>query len=159
MSRNAFEKADALADGCQPDAELWAWVCQAFRGYRRHGRDLEAAFDLDHAGRMRQRNVELRAAAEALRGARDISDWDLAGELSMRVNRFTSGKLARYYRTGDVSTFDAVEHRLLAAALSGAPTTSSTKNLYRFIKRDKDSLPLSQQPGEDGITPTTKDKT
>ena len=136
MTRNAFEKADALADGCQPDAELWAWVCQAFRGHRRHGRDLEAAFDLDHAGRMRQRNVELRAAAEALRAGRVMSDNDLAGELSARVQRFTSGKLTRYWRTGDVSGFDDVEHRLLAAALTGAPTTSSKKNLYRIIERD-----------------------
>lgn len=136
MTRNAFEKADALADGCQPDPELWAWICQAFRGHRRHGRDLEAAFDLDHAGRMRQRNVELRAAAEALRAGRVMSDNDLAGELAARLQRFTVDKLPRYWRVGDTTGFDDVEHRLLAAALTGAPTTSSKKNLYRIIERD-----------------------
>lgn len=136
MTRNAFEKADALADGCPPDPELWSWVCQAFRGHRRHGRDLEAAFDMDHAGKLRWRNVELRAAAEALRAGREISDGDLAGELSFRVKRFTSDKLPRYWRTGDVSGLDAVEHRLLAAALTGAPPTSSKKNLYRIIERE-----------------------
>ncbi|HUX30528.1 MAG TPA: hypothetical protein VMV78_07855 [Thiobacillus sp.] len=136
MTRNAFEKADACADGSPPDPELWAWVCQAFRGHRRHGRDLEAAFDMDHAGKLRWRNVELRAAAEALRAGREMSDNDLAGELAARLQRFTVDKLPRYWRTGDVSGFDAVEHRLLAAALTGAPTTSSKKNLYRIIERE-----------------------
>lgn len=158
MSRDAFEIAESIAAGQPPDSVALEWLASGLRKWGR-GVPLEAALGLNHAGRMRRRNIELIAAGEALRGARDISDWDLAGELSMRVKRFTSGKLARYYRTGDVNAFDDVEHRLLAAALSGAPTTSSKKNLYRFIKRDKDSLPLSQQPGEDGITPTTKDKT
>lgn len=157
MTRDAFEMAAQAAAGCPPDPEIWAWVCRAMRG-RQHGLDLEAAFNLNHAGRMRRRNSELIAAADALRAGRDISDGDLAGELASRVKRFTTDKLARYWRTGDVSAFDDVEHRLLAAALSGAPTSSSKKNLYRIIKLDKDSLPLSRQSGEDGITPTTKDK-
>lgn len=158
MSRDAFEIAESIASGQPPDSVALEWLASGLRKWGR-GVPLEAALGLNHAGRMRRRNIELIAAGEALRAGRDISDGDLAGELSMRVKRFTSGKLALYWRTGDVSTFDEVEHRLLAAALSGAPPTSSKKNLYRFIKRDKQTLSLSQQPGEDGITPTTKDKT
>jgi len=132
---DAFAIAERIAAGELPDADALEWLALGLRKWAR-GVPLEAALGLNHAGRMRRRNVELIAAAEALRGPRDISDWDLAGELSTRVKRFTSGKLARYYRTGDVSAFDDVEHRLLAAALSGAPTTSSKKNLYRIIERE-----------------------
>lgn len=155
MSRDAFEIAESIAAGEPPDSVALEWLASGLRKWGR-GVPLEAALGLNHAGRMRRRNIELIAAAEALRAGREISDWDLAGELATRVKRFTTGKLARYYRTGDVSTFDDVEHRLLAAALTGAPATTSAKNLYRFIKRDKVSLPLSRQPGEDGIHPTTK---
>ena len=81
-------------------------------------------------------DAALQACVEALRAGRDISDSRLAGELSMRVKRFTSGKLARYWRTGDMENFDAVEHRLLAAALTGAPTTASRRHLYRLISKD-----------------------
>lgn len=135
MSRDAFEMAALAAAGCPPDPEIWDWFCRGCRGLQ-HGLNLEAALGLNHAGRMRRRNVELRGAAEALRAGRCISDGDLAGELSMRVQRFTTGKLARYWKNGDVSGLDDVEHRLLAAALTGAPTTSSKKNLYRIIERD-----------------------
>lgn len=157
MTRDPFEMVAQAAAGCPPDPEIWAWFCAGCRG-KQHGLDMEAALGMGHAGRVRRRNVELRAAAEALRAGREMSDNDLAGELAARLQRFTVDKLPRYWRTGDVSTFDDVEHRLLAAALSGAPTTSSKKNLYRIIKRDvdKDSLGLSRQPVEDGIHQTTK---
>ncbi len=158
MSRDAFEIAESIAAGQPPDAAALEWFASGLRKWGR-GEPLEAALGLNHAGRMRRRNIELRSAAKALRAGRDVSDWDMAGELSLRVKRFASGKLARYYATGDVSGFDDVECRLLAAALTGAPATTSTKNLFRIIQRDKESLELSQQPGEDGITPTSKDKT
>ncbi|MHB1246706.1 MAG: hypothetical protein ACYCZH_09695 [Sulfuriferula sp.] len=135
MSRDALEMATAAADGCPPDAEIWKWFCGGCRGLL-HGLSLEAALGLNHAGRMRQRNIELRAAADALRAGRDISDGDLAGELSARIKRFATGKLARYWKDGDVNDFDQVDLRLLAAALTGAPATSSKKNLYRLIRKD-----------------------
>lgn len=132
---DAFAIAESIAAGRPPDSEAVAWLVSGLRRWAR-GEPLEAALGLNHSGRMRRRNVELRAAADALRAGRNVSDWDLAGELAARLQRFASGKLARYYRTGDVSTLDAVENRLLAAALSGAPTTNSKKNLFRIIERD-----------------------
>lgn len=135
MSRDPFEMVAQAAAGCPPDPEIWAWFCKGCRG-KQHGLDMDSALGMDHAGRVRRRNLELLAAAEALRAGRDISDSRLAGELSMRVKRFTSGKLARYWRTGDMENFDAVEHRLLAAALTGAPTTASRRHLYRLISKD-----------------------
>ncbi|MDP2172006.1 MAG: hypothetical protein Q8J96_16480 [Rhodocyclaceae bacterium] len=132
---DAFVIAERIAAGNPPDSDAVAWLVSGLRRWAR-GEPLEAALGLNHAGRMRRRNIELRAAAEVLRAGRDVSDWDLAGELAARLRRFSSGKLPRYYRTGDVSTFDAVERHLLAAALTGAPTTNSKKNLYRIIERD-----------------------
>ncbi|MDP2111385.1 MAG: hypothetical protein Q8N48_00175 [Thiobacillus sp.] len=135
MSRDAFEIAESIAAGQPPDSVALEWLASGLRKWGR-GVPLEAALGLNHAGRKRQRNVELRAAAEAICAGRDMSDNDLAGELAARLQRFTVDKLPRYWRTGDVSGFDAVEHRLLAAVLTGAPPTSSKKNLYRIIERE-----------------------
>lgn len=163
MTRDAFAMLAEAAAGCAPDPDIWEWFCHGCRRWRGGlaGITLESALGLDHAGRMRRRNTALAAAAEALRGDRAISDWDLAGELAVRLGRFTSSKLARYRRTGAAADFDVVERELLAADLSGAPPTTSRKNIYRVIAmyrdcRDNDSLCLSMPTADDCITPTAE---
>lgn len=160
MTRDAFAMLAEAAAGCPPDPEIWRWFCDGCRGFQ-HGLRLELALGLTYAGRVSRRNAALAAAADALRGGRDISNWDVARELEARLKRF-GPKSARWRRTGATDEFDRVDHQLLRADLAGAPPIGSARQLLRlidlFAECDKDSIPLSQPHGDDGITSIAKEK-
>ncbi|WP_413439136.1 hypothetical protein ACFDAU_06260 [Sulfuriferula sp. GW1] len=132
MSRDAFQIVESIIAGNPPTTEDWEWFADGLRQWARRGMPLEAALGLTHAHRMRWRDGSLRAAAEVLRAQRDLSAWDLAGELAARLRRFQSAKLP-LYRRGLAGQLDEVELHLLSACESGARPITSRRHLFRLL--------------------------
>lgn len=132
MNLDAFRLVERIVSGVYPDAGDWALIVAAFRQYDTRGGTLDDAFDLTGATRIRICRRELRAAAELLRGGRDMSIHSLAGELADRLERFESDKLTLYRRGSNVS-MDAVELHLLEACQAGARFPRTQRRLYDYL--------------------------
>lgn len=131
MSRDAFQIVESIIAGAPPTTESWAWFANGLRKWAL-GIPMEAALRLTYADRVRWRDGSLRAAAEVLRAGRDLSAWDLAGELAARLRRFQSAKLP-LYRRGLAGQLDEVELHLLSAFESGARPITSRRHLFRLL--------------------------
>lgn len=130
MNLDAFQWAESIAYGrAVPDAANWARIVAGFRQWAERGDALDDAFELTGATRTRICRSELRAAANLLRAGRDMSTFNLAGELADRLKRFESGKLPLYRRGANVS-MDAVELHLLEACQAGVRFPRSQRRLY-----------------------------
>lgn len=131
MSRDAFQIVKSIIAGAPPTTESWDWFANGLRKWAL-GIPMEAALRLTYADRVRWRDGSLMAAAEALRAGRDLSNWDLAGELATRLRRFQSAKLP-LYRRGLAGQFGEIELHLLSACESGARPITSRRHLFRLL--------------------------
>jgi hypothetical protein len=103
--------------------EVLAWLSDAFRRHVINGVELETAFRLDRASRIRARDDALRRAA-ALLTLGDELPWPVAGRLALAV--------ARHQRMrGEPST--PLEAAIDAAFAAGVGVPSEQRQLYRII--------------------------
>lgn len=123
--------ADYLAR--QPRTAADAWLHAGLRKWTKDGGSLEAALGLTPAARVRRRDNALRTAADLLAAGRDLSAWDAAGVLALKLKRFCAVKLP-LHRRGLAGELDEIERHLLASCESGARPVTSRRHLFRILQ-------------------------
>ena len=110
--------------------EVREWIAEAMR---RHlaGEELDRAFGLDRASRLRQRNQALRDAA-ALLAADGAAPWPVAVRLSAAVARFQS-RVLPLYRRDPKTELAPVDNALHRAHLTGCRLPTTARQLHDLI--------------------------
>ena len=125
----SLELARRAADG-DTSPEVVAWIAD---GLRRHlaGDDLEHAFGLDRASRLRERNQALRDAAALLE--RDDGPWRCALRLEAAIRRYESRVRPLVVRD-PYTPLAPIDAALRRAFDAGARVPSTARNLFDLIR-------------------------
>jgi hypothetical protein len=123
------ELARRAADG-DTAPEILAWISESMR---RHlaGDDLEEAFRLDRASRLRQRNRALLAAAEALDDG--SGPWATAGRLEAAIRRFES-RLLPLLRRDPSMALPPLDEALCRAFDTGSRLPRTQRKIYELLR-------------------------
>ena len=110
--------------------EVVAWMAE---GMRRHlaGDDLEHAFGLDRATRLRERNRSLQEAARLLDTGEGV--WHLAGRLEAAVRRYER-RIKPQIAAGLATALAPVDAAIHAAFLTGCRVPTTRRNLFELIR-------------------------
>lgn len=123
------ELARRAADG-DTSPEVVAWIAD---GLRRHlaGDDLEHAFGLDRASRLRERNQALRDAAALLE--RDDGPWRCALRLEAAIRRYESRVRPLVVRD-PYTPLAPIDEALRRAFDTGQRIPTTARNLFDLIR-------------------------
>jgi hypothetical protein len=123
------ELARRAADG-DTSPEVVAWIAD---GLRRHlaGDDLEHAFGLDRASRLRERNQALRDAAALLE--RDDGPWRCALRLEAAIRRYESRVRPLVVRD-PYAPLAPIDEALRRAFDTGQRIPTTARNLFDLIR-------------------------
>lgn len=124
-----IELARRAADG-DTSPEVVAWIAD---GLRRHlaGDDLEQAFGLDRASRLRERNQALRDAAALLE--RDDGPWRCALRLEAAIRRYESRVRPLVVRD-PYAPLAPIDEALRRAFDTGQRIPTTARNLFDLIR-------------------------
>lgn len=124
-----IELARRAADG-DTSPEVVAWIAD---GLRRHlaGDDLEHAFGLDRASRLRERNQALRDAAALLE--RDDGPWRCALRLESAIRRYES-RIRPLVVRGPYAPLAPIDEALRRAFYTGQRIPTTARNLFELIR-------------------------
>jgi hypothetical protein len=122
------ELARRAADG-DAGPEVIAWISESMR---RHlaGDELEAAFRLDGASRLRQRNRALLAAAEALDDG--SGPWATAGRLAAAIRRYEA-RVWPLLRRDPSMALPPIDAALRRAFDAGSRIPRTQRRLYDLL--------------------------
>lgn len=123
------ELARRAADG-DTSPEVVAWIAD---GLRRHlaGDDLEHAFGLDRASRLRERNQALRDAAALLE--RDDGPWRCALRLEAAIRRYES-RIRPLVTRAQYTPLAPIDEALRRAFDTGQRIPTTARNLFELIR-------------------------
>lgn len=124
-----IELARRAAEG-DTSPEVVAWIAD---GLRRHlaGDDLEHAFGLDRASRLRERNQALRDAAALLE--RDDGPWRCALRLEAAIRRYESRVRPLVVRD-PYTPLAPIDEALRRAFDTGQRIPTTARNLFDLIR-------------------------
>ncbi len=131
--RDAIYLANHLVTHSEDDPlgpEVRQWVVDAMRRYLA-GEELDAAFGLDRASRLRQRNQALRDAATLL-AADGAAPWQVAVRLEKAIARFQARVLPMYHRN-PTTELAPVDEALRLAHLTGCRLPTTARQLHGVI--------------------------
>ena len=123
------ELARRAADG-DTAPEILAWISESMR---RHlaGDDLEAAFRLDRASRLRQRNRALLAAAAALDDG--SGPWATAGRLAAAIRRHEA-RVWPLLRRDPLMALPPIDAALRRAFDTGQRLPRTQRKIYELLR-------------------------
>ncbi|MDX9718941.1 MAG: hypothetical protein RBT67_16360 [Thauera sp.] len=111
--------------------EVARWIAEAMRRHLSGDDDLEHAFGLDRASRLRERNQALRDAAVLLE--RDDGPWRCALRLEVAVRRFES-RIRPLLQRDPYTPLAPIDEALRRAFDTGQRVPTTARNLFELIR-------------------------